>query len=301
MNPVLRTVKSILEDVQYELNDTSASKWPVANLHRAYNRAILKWGVRLNIPALYTGISSWVSGTYDYTLPDWIRPDTIRPQLRRPAYLLDGTSPPESMDDTWADIVNFSVEPLGSGGWNLRLGFSPPSVDARIIHLVNPGRIPYPSGSNYHFVPTTPYVSNTGTSIAIASQFDAARQGWVLAEDTVGLELEWIQYNGLTRAQASTTLLNCVRGLAGTTATTQDANTKLYWGVALEREEDADGLMHSICAAAHRQYLGNTSSQNQNYHQQMVTYHEGAAREAMRYRTTQGSRFHIPAGWLGGF
>lgn len=287
MRIIVKTVKQILEEAGYALNDTGNSKWPKATMLRVFNMAMQKLDGKVWTPFLYTGIASWDSDAYEYTLPSYVAAGDPRPQFRKPLVVIDGVNYNTSADDPWVDFASYYVEPLATGEWSLRIAYRPPDVDARIIYWAIPGAVPYTS-DYYGTITNTPGTSGTTLTFAVTGLAnEIAQSGFVSAEG------ETIQYSGWTKAHSggndTITLTNCVRGWGGTTAANLAAasNHKLYWAVGLETETDFAGLLDAICATAHRFYINNTATSDSNFHQQMVSYYDRKFTDFVRARRSK--------------
>lgn len=264
MELFIRDQATILGDAEARLRDTGNARWTDAEIYRALNDALLTWHGRVSVPNVYTISGGWVSGDPDYALPSYINSKTIIPQMRRTIpYALWGQV---SVDDslTWVDVPGWTIEPDGSGGTVLRFDITPYSTEGRVLWFGVNGPVPTT-------VPTTSgSTAADATSMVLGSAVDCLDHGYVKANG------EWIQYSGVTRAAATTTLLNLVRGVpGGIAAGVINTATSVYWGVAMPRLELYRVLLDQTFVFLHELYLTDAAPRETQVHQQMVGFYQG--------------------------
>lgn len=261
----LKAQNAILADLRARVRDNGAERWTDAECYGAINDALLTWQERVRIPHLYTISGGWLSGTLEYTLPDWIRSNAIQPQMKG---LAQSALSYRLTSETWQDIPGWRIEPNASNGRVLKFSVSPYSTDGRLIwwgsNMPLPIAIPATSGST----------AADATSMVLAGVVDCHEYGWV----KVGTE--WIQYAGVDRGATTTTLTNCVRGLAqGGSAGVISTSTSVYFGIAMSKTELYRVLMDQAIVHLHELYLGNASSKEKQTHQELIGFYDGRVRE----------------------
>lgn len=254
--PFLRSQNELLTSIKQRMRDVDNQRWPSPETYNAMNDAIMIWGRKVTVPFLYTITNGFVSGTYNYALPSYIKPP-IDVELKR--YLiqtLDGL-PVRSASlgaSTWQPAPGYHLEPDGSGGQVLRLEGTIGATEGRIIWWMQNGMIPTS-------VPTlSADITDTDTSLTIASIPVIGSAGYVKIGE------EWIAYAGVSRSATTTTLTNLLRGLNDTTAASHLTGASVYWGIAALRDDLYNQLLDQVTFKMHALYLTNASPQETEQH-----------------------------------
>lgn len=217
--PYLRTQSELLADIEAYQRDTSNLRWSEVEIYRCMNQALLTWADKVLLPRLYTISGGWVSGTYAYDLPHYVRPPLFPQLLRRVPYEEYAV---ESTTSTWQDVPGWETEPNSSGGLTLRLHAPPRTVEGRVLYYAPNSRVPIT-------LPTTSgSTSSSATSMTLGSAVDIDDVG------VVKVGAEYIQYSGVDRAASTTTLNNLVRALNGSTAGTHNTSSSVAWCVGAD-------------------------------------------------------------------
>jgi hypothetical protein len=230
-------------------------------LQRAVNGA---W-----VPYIYTITNGFTAGTYEYTLPWYIRqPMDVQQKI---TVLFNTAGLPVQFTDstslTWADVPAWELEPDGSGGQKLRLGINAWANEARVIWWAENSRLP-------QSVPTlSAGIGTTDTSLTIASKPTIGPAGFVKVDD------EWIGYAGYTVSTSTTTLTNLDRGLNGTAAASHSLGASVPWGVAAMREDLFYQLANQVYANLHNLFLTNSAPQETQNHIFQVRFYQQMADE----------------------
>lgn len=244
--------------------ESAADRWTDAQIYAAISLALQSWQGRVRTPYLYTIPDGWVSGTYEYTLPDYIEAKTVQPQARvSPFDWIDGFV--VEGRETWTDILAFDVEPASTGGSVLRLHYSNPrssvvgaSDEGRVLWWGAPGPVPTAT-------PTlSAGIDADDTSMTIASKPIIGRVGYTK------IGTEWIQYSGYTEGATTLTLTNLVRGLNGTTAASHSTSDSAVWGVSLETMALATHLYNNTLMYLMQMYLMNPSSREAGQYEKLL-------------------------------
>lgn len=273
MQVSVRTIDEIKDDIRAEVNDSGSSRWASdAQVYRGMNEALRKWGDKCAVPMLYTITGGFVSGTYDYTLPDYVD-GPIRVEHKRPVGL-----DYDSGDDTsriWETVTAYDVVPNSTGGRVLRLHYSPESVDAQIIFYAKQGPIPVAATA-----PTlNADMTTSSTTLTIGSKPVVARAGYVKIDN------EWMSYAGVTEGASSLTLNNLVRGLFSTTAATHDGTgtpASVKWGVGTHNIRLYNHMNYMTCAYLHKLYLNKAIADQRDHHMDQMRYYMQVAMEEWR-------------------
>jgi lysophospholipase L1-like esterase len=276
--PILRTQTEILSQLESLTFDTSNERWTEARFYEAVNMALMDWEGRVRIPYLYSLSSGWVDGTYEYTLPAYIDAGTIQPQGRSMRYSLLLT---DLDGGTWTDIQGFDVDPNSSGGQTLRLHYLTNS-QARVLWW----------GSN-GAVPTTAAVLQVSLS-ASTSHLTLTTKPTVGQSGYIKINGEWMQYSGTVEGPTTLTLLNLVRGMAGSTATSHATASTVAWGIAFDRGGLWGQLLDQTRAHLMEFWLSNPASREVGqYEKQMVFFQQRADAFWRKYTSARAPRIRL--------
>lgn len=269
IQPYLRTQTELLADIQAD-GYIVALGWSATEVYRAMNRALGKWAERVRVAHLYTITGGWVSGTYNYSLPAYIRAPYTPQLLRSRPFDEDLTA---TSVTTWQDLPGWTEEPDSSGGLVLRVTMRPYTIEGRVIWYAPNSRIPTA-------IPTTnAEMTSTATSLTMGSAVDCDDTGWVKIGD------EWLFYAGRSVAGSVTTLSNLVHAQAGTTAATHATSSTVTWGIAADDMGLYEQLAAQTKAYLHQQMLVNASVHETARHERLMQWFQGQADEFWkRYR-----------------
>lgn len=274
----LKTQAEILAEIEALVVDTSNNLWTDANIYAALNNAIQGWGNRVFLPRLYSLTGGLAGGTYEYTLPSYIRtPLEVQAAITR---LTDD----QENELYWITLTGWTLEPAADGTHKLRIYLSydteDSTTDCRILWWAENGPVPT----------TVPTLSGTlaadGTSLttsaAVASTIPDV--GWVKIDG------EWMSYSGVSRGASSTTLSNLVRGLYGTTAASHSSTPSIYWGVAVDDTRLWEQLSDAIVARLHYQQIHRGTQDDRSNHERIMGYAQDRA-DAFWRRTGYVAQF----------
>lgn len=226
-----KTQLQLSDELAARLRDPTNVRWTAVEKYNAINHAVQMWGNRVLIPFIYTP-SDWVYNTRQYTLPSYVH------EPIQVFWKSNATSP------IWKEFVAFDVGVEAGAGTNLTFEFYPYPSQARVVwwgrNSQVPTTVPTISGSS---------ITDTSTSVTVGAAVDCSDSGFVK------IEAEWIQYAGVTRAAATTTLTNLIRGCFGTTAASHNTAVSVYWGVAVHMQSLFEQLMAEAMAYLHQLYL----------------------------------------------
>lgn len=262
--PYLRSQSDLLAELGVAVRDVSHTRWPAIEKYAALNQVLMTWADKVMLPHRYTITDGWVAGTQDYALPNYVRPP-FYPELKR-SVPYDGyvTS---STTYNWQDVPGWEVVTDGSGGQVLRL-FSPPrTVEARVTYYAPNSRVPTT------LPVTTGSTSDTATSMAISTDVGASI-------DDVGyvkVNAEWMSYHGVTRTASTTTLLNLVRALYGTTAATHNTASTVTWGVAMDDARLHRLLLDQWRSVIHAYFIQDGGTHETARHEKAMGYYDSLA------------------------
>lgn len=260
--PYLRSQTELLADCEARLRDTGNARWSDAEIYRALNDALLFWNDRVSVPHIYTITGGWLSNTFEYSLPNYVRPP-LRAEVRRPM-------PYQEFGVNAGTVYNWQViptttEPDGAGGLKLRLEAQPHTLEGRVVWMAPNSRMPTT-------VPTTSGSTDAAaTSMVLGSAVDCDSTGYVK------VNAEWLFYAGVTRAASTTTLLNLVRGLYGTTAATHSTSSSAAWGVAMDDLSLLRQLYDQAFAYLHSLYLTDAAQSEKSTHEKMMLHYQQRA------------------------
>lgn len=268
--PYLVDQNTFITDVAAELRDSSHVRWTSALKYAALNRALREWDGRVLIPHLYTLTDGWAAGTYEYSLPDYIR-GPIRPEQQRTSYDYPYVSLGDSSTTTWVPITAWHLEPNGSGGQTLRLDGHPYSTEGRIIWHTPQSTVPATAPTI-----TTSSITSSSTSVIVNAAVDVENAGYVKIEG------EWIHYADMTRGTSTTTLLNLTRGLNDTAAASHDTGVTVYWGIAMPVRSLYDQLFSGTIWRLHGMNIADGADHERSNHEKPLGLHKKIADEYWR-------------------
>lgn len=256
--PYLRTQTELLADIEALIRDSSNVRWTEAEIYRAINLALLTWHDKVKFERTYTITDGWVAGTYAYTLPAYVRPP-IFPELLRQLPnnewgAVTGTS-------RWQDVVGWELV-----GNSLRLYAAPRTGQGQVVFYAPNSRVPLPT------LPTTnAQIVAADTSVTMGSAVDIDDVGYVK------INAEYISYTGVTRASATTTLLNLTRALNGSTAATHNSGSTVTWCVAADSMSLYSFLYDQVRSILSGLPLSDGSTHERLNYEKMMGYFENRA------------------------
>ncbi len=270
MEVYLKAQNQILADLRARVRDNNSERWTDAEMYGAINDALLSWQDRVRVPHLYTISGGWVSGTLEYTLPDWIRSNSIQPQMKSPTQFDSLSSAYRLSTNTWQDIPGWRIEPNATNGRVLKFNVSPYSTEGRIIWWGSNGPLPISVGT------LVSQLESDAESLTIDDELDCGTSGYIR------IDQEWMQFAG-SGINGSTLLNNLVRGLSGgAEATVHDIATSVYFGVAMPKMELYRVLIDQCIVHLNELFLGNASSKEKQTHQELIGFYEGRVKEFWR-------------------
>lgn len=284
--PHLRTQSELMADIRIRLRDPSAARWSSDEIYSAINDCLLTWYGRVSVPHLYELPSGWVAGQSDYTIPIYIR-GPIDPQQRRYSNNWLHVSGISSDADTWVDIGGYSLEPDGDGGQRLRLEFSPPAGDARIVWWAPNSQVPL----------TLPVLdealTSDATSLTLATAINSVDESGYIK-----IGKEWIHYAGVTYGASTTTLGGLLRGLNGTAAASHNDASSVYWGIGVHRMDLYGQMYDHATSFLHSLFMTNAAESERANHERLALYNQQKA-DAYWRRYVPARKTKIRLGYAG--
>lgn len=257
----LRSQTELLAELEARLRDTGNVRWTDAEIYQALNDTLDTWSSKVLLPYLYTISGGWLSSTYAYALPAYVRPP-LYPEVEREVPYRDEDIP--AMAKTWQPIAARS-ETDGAGGLVLRLMTPAQDAEGRVRFYAPNGRVPTT-------VPTTSgSTASTATSLTLGSAVDVDDVGHVK------INAEWLSYAGVTRGASTTVLDNLVRGLYGTTAATHNTGSSVAWGVGADSRTLWQQLRDQTQANCYRMQIGDGSVHETGRYEQYMNYYQTRA------------------------
>lgn len=275
--------------IEQRQRDGTNQRWSDEELYNAINDCVIGiWSQAVKVPFLYTLPTGFAAGTYDYSLPAYVRRPLDVQQLRRVGTHYQGVVIDDNTTETWVDAPAYRLEPTGTGGQKLRLEFSPWTTDARVIFWA-------PNG----FVPVTIPTLNTSldtddTSIILDGTPEIGDCGYVK------IEAEWCSYVGLSRGASTTTLLNVSRGLNYTTAASHSSGISVYWGLATHDLSVYQHLQVDVMASAHELFLSRAAPEERDHHTFQLRLYKQMSEEFWRkFVPARSSKFVLSRSAIG--
>lgn len=288
--PYLLSQADLLATLKQEMRDDQSARWTTKEYYNAINSALQRWAGRVYVPYIYTLTNGFTTGTYEYSIPWYIREpidvqvklNLVQPYSGFPIYISSNSI------FTWIDVVAWEIEPDGAGGQKVRIGTNPWPQEARVIWWGEHGRLPLS-------VPTlSASMTDTDTSLSIASKPNVGPTGFVKVDD------EWMSYAGYTVSSSSTTLTNLERGLNGTVAAAHSLGATVSWGVAAMRQDLYQQLEQQCYANLHNLFLTNAAPQETQNHIFQVRYYQQMADEYWnRYTSERSPKLRLTRQGLG--
>jgi hypothetical protein len=256
--PYLRTQAELLTEVKVLTRLGSTGRWSDAEYYNALNQVLYTWANHVKLPFIYTITGGWLAHDFDYALPSYVRPP-IFPQLLRSVPHDDWVI--DSLTNTWQDVQGWELEPDGSGGQVLRL-FAPPRVqDARVLFYAPNSRVPL----------TLPVTSGStaadATTVLLSTVVDIDDVGFVK------IDSEYMSYAGVTRGTATTTLLNVVHALKGSTAAIHNTGAAVTWCVGMDTLALQSLLFAQWRAVLHEFYIQDGGTHETERHEKAMGYY----------------------------
>ena len=269
MTPTLRSQSDELAELRRLIRDPSSasSRYTDGEIYDAINLALNDWIGRVQIPRYYD--VDFTTGTYEYTLPDYIDSSNLDVQFERSIWGLDTSG------DAWVGVYTeasaWDVIPASDGGQTLVLYDSFGDSDARILWWGYNGNVP-------------------STIPALETEIDSDDTSLVLDDLVTGIgrcgyvkiDEEWIAYAGYTDDGSNTTLTNLVRGLDGTTAAAHTADSDVEWGIAVPESSLWNQLYNQVGVQLHLLPLTNAAPNEGEHHERILGFHENKVKEFWR-------------------
>ena len=288
MNPYIYPQTDILSTLRVLLSEPTAERWTDVQIYNCISIALQGWQGRARVPYVYTITDGWVSGTYDYALPDYIDSRTVQPQAYVSRFDWVDTLQTEG-EDTWTDIMGFDVEANAGGGMTLRVHYSQPrssvvgaSTAGRVLWWGQPGQVP-------STIPTlSADIAADDTELTIDAKPTIGRTGYV----KVGSE--WLQYSGVIESASALTLQNLLRGISGTTAALHSLGDTVTWGVAMDSPALLNALYDGTRIYLMQMWLSNPSSrETAQYEKQLVLYQDQLEKFWKGYKSSRQPRMRL--------
>lgn len=217
--PYLYAQNDLLTELNALVRDGSNTRWTAVEKYYALNQVLMEWAEKVKLEHTYTISGGWVAGTYEYTLPIYVRAP-IYPELYRSVPYDNYVTVTQTSN--WQDVPGWELVNDGLGGQKLRLYAPPRNVNGQVVYYAPNSRVPTT-------VPTTSgSTSSTATTMTIGSAIDVDDVFYIKCE------AEWMSGHVSARGASTTTLTLDERGLFGTTAATHAGGSSVYWGVALD-------------------------------------------------------------------
>jgi hypothetical protein len=283
----LRAQNEAHVQIEQRQRDGQNARWTDEELYNAINDCIGLWSQSVRVPFLYTITNGFVSGTYEYSLPAYVRQPLDVQQLRRSEeyYNLGAV---DTTTTTWVDAPAYRLEPDGSGGQKLRLEYVPITTDARVIFWAPNGLVPT----------TIPTLNTTLTSSDTSVIIDATPE--IGDVGYVKIESEWMSYVGIARGTSTTTLQNVTRGLNYTTAAAHTSGVSVYWGIATHRLDVYQHMQIDVMASANELFLSRAAPEEREHHVFMVRYYKQMSSEFWRkFTPSRASKMILARGAIG--
>jgi hypothetical protein len=290
----LKSQTELLADIEARMTDTGNVLATEPQYYAALSEGIRMWEGRVATPRLYAIPGGFASGTFEYTLPGYIRPPFIV-QIQTSTFGYLGVVLVEEDENfTWDTLVGWSVEPKADGTWLLRLPSSPYSQSGRIIWFADNGPLPAT-------IPTLAdglTATSTSATIAVSGGPDLSESGMVKIDTQ-----EWVAYSGITRTSTTEYILNnLVRGLYGTEAAVHDVGDVVHWGVAADNSKLWVQLYDYVAAYVHALQLHKSTTEDTSRHEKLMSYYTTKAENFWRnegYVSQRKGRRVLSAGALG--
>lgn len=266
----LRAQNEAHVQIEQRQRDASNQRWTDKELYNAINDCIELWSQSIRVPFVYTITNGFAAGTYEYSLPRYVRPPLDVQQLRRIGTYYQGITIDDGASETWVDVPAYRLEPTTAGGQQLRLDAAPWTTDARVIYWAPNGLVPTT-------VPTlSSGITSSDTTITLASTPEVSDVGYIK------IEAEWCSYAGLARAASTLTLQNVVRGLNDSTAASHLSGVNVYWGLATTRLDVFNQMQTDVKASAHELFLSRAAPEERDHHVFMVRLYRQMSMEFWR-------------------
>jgi hypothetical protein len=272
----LRTQAEIRTNVKNRLRDSTSERWkttPVDEVYMAMNEAIVNWGSRVRTPFVYTITNGLTPGTWDYSIPSYV----VQPMDLQQRYwpgMQDWGINISSVSEMWIDVPAWELTPDGDGTQTLHLGAYPYAEDARIVYW--PMQSPVPVATSTTYLAAGGISSSSATTLTLDTAVVVADNGYVKIDE------EWIQYRGTTNTSGVMTLDNLVRGIKNTTATTHDASTVVYWGIAVHDPALYQQLLYQTLATLHSLFVTAPSPTDTEHYMNQARMYMQLANEQWR-------------------
>jgi hypothetical protein len=198
----------------------------------------------------------------------------------------------DTTTSTWKDVDNFTVDPDGNDGFELRFTSPPYTQSGRIIYQMENTVLPTGSPT----VSTTINSSITTLIIALASMPELYDSGFMK------IETEWMAYNNLDRGASTFTTDSLVRAFYGTTAASHASTTAISFGVGVDNPQLWNQMQHQVAAYVHQLNVQKSTGEDSTRHQQLMSYHQQIADDWWRrhgYVGQRKGRLKLGAGALG--
>lgn len=291
--PELREQSQLLADLKARLRESSPVRWTVVEIYEAINDALIGWHNRVQVPFVHDLPSGWQVGVYEYALPDYVT-EPMQPQRRvLTPYVNDGSG---STQWVWSDVDAWRLEPDGDGGQLLRTDYSIGSLgttnEGRVLWWGYNSRVPAQAT-----LPTLQAsIDGDDTTLVLDGvEGDVDRVGFVRVDN------EYMQYNGHALG-TNGQLLNVVRGINGTTATTHTNGTTVDFCIALPQVRLLTQLYDAARAYLFGLYMPDANeSERARFERLMLHYQKRADEWWMTWAPSRGPKLRMSRRAWGGW
>lgn len=265
MRPViLKTQTELLDEIRAETGDpSSGGLWTTPNIYRAINRTLNVWSGKVVLPRLYSFTGGFVSGTWQYSVPTYIRGD-VEVEIRLAIHSVLGVVQEDDETLTWTTVFSGFLEPDSASGESAVFRFHtlPYTQDGRIKWWAANGSIPTPAT----LPKTSGALTSSDTSVTITTTSFVSDVGWIK------INAEYMSYAGISRTATTVTLSNVQRGLFGSTAASHLTAQDVDWCVGADDPALWEHLLRQSIAFLHESRLHRGAVQDRANHEKMVNH-----------------------------
>ena len=268
--PRLRSQSEILSEFRSLLRDPSGDneRWHDNEYYSAINIALSQWASRVQVPNLYS--FSIVSGTYEYTLPNYVDTSNMDVLSKKTIW---GLPEADDVDQpvVYTSMPAWTVEPDGSGGQTLVLKRGTTDTTGHVIWYGRNGRLPeaLPKLSGD--------VADDDESIELDRVLTSiGRTGFVK------VNREFMAYQDFSDDGSNTTLTITVRGLEGSTAAAHSEEDEVDFCIAVPDERLDEVLYHQVAYLLHTMFLANGAPKSTEIHERVIGLHRDEVKNFWR-------------------
>jgi hypothetical protein len=261
--PYLRSQDSLYAEIKVLMRDSGPTRWTAAEYYTALNQVLMTWADKVKFERVYTITDGWQAGTFEYTVPSYVRPPVFAEQLRRIPHDDYGLINPTTT--RWQPVQGWELVANTTGGQAIRLYAPPRTMEGRVVWYAPNSRVPTT-------VPTSSgSTAADATTMLLGSAVDIDEVGIVKCES------EYIGYAGVDRGSATTTLNNLARGLNGSAAATHAGSSSVYWCVAMDDMRLMRLLFDQWRSALHAYFIQDGGVHETQRHEKGMGYYDSLA------------------------